>query len=103
MAEKRKPLGRPLPPLADEKPPDEDERALLQAAWDTYAPKRYRGLLAAQSLSLLEATGMQPSGAWVWDDRARVYIRVRNGERVTIPQVRQAVDEFTRKYGRRRV
>lgn len=94
-------LGKPLPPISDEyaePPPDENAQATLIALWNQHAPKKYRGMMAAQSKTVLDATGEQPRGAWIWDDVKREYINVKTGEIVTVRQAQEIVRRFTESF-----
>lgn len=90
-------LGKPLPEADEILQPN---AAQLAALWDQYAPGRYRGLLEAESKSVLGATGEKPKGRFIWDDQRLEYIVVRTGRRIGADELHNALRAFTQRLAR---
>lgn len=101
---KKKPLGKALPAVSDsfqEPIPTLQESQELVAIWDEFAPRQYRGLLSAQSKSMLSQTGQSPKGRFVWDDVKKQYIEVATGRVLSRADLHLALSAFADAYGSR--
>jgi len=100
---KKKPLGKPLPKIADDYvdpiPTSADVDALV-AQWDIYAPTRYKGLLAAKNKSVIKETGEEP-GPFIFDDDIKRFVEVKTGRILSRMEVRNAYMQFVQNYARR--
>lgn len=104
MANKKKPLGKPLPKTRDtyvDPAPTAEEANELVVLWDMYTPARYRGLLRAQNKSVLEQTDKKPIGRFVWDDTTRHYIEVKTGRVISRMELHRVLSQFVKSYGSR--
>ena len=91
MPVKRKPLGRPLPPVKGDIPaPTVEEVDRLVALWDANVSPQWRGLQDAKPLGW---TGTPKPRFW-YDEIRGVIIRVSNGKVVTEKEKRAAFLEF---------
>jgi len=91
MPAKRKPLGRPLPPVKGDIPaPTVEEVDRISAAWDAAVSPQWRGLLDAKPLGWEG----KPKPRFYYDEVKRVTIRASNGKVVTAAEKRAAYLEF---------
>ncbi len=100
-ARKRKPLGKALPVVASAPgAPTQEEVGLLVSLWDTYAPAQYRGMMNAQDGALLEETGQEPSGEYIWNAATLSYTNIKTGYVVDQDETLAALSAFVRAYSR---
>lgn len=98
---KRKPLGKALPVVtAVFGAPTQEEADLLISLWDTYAPPQYAGMMNAEDSAMLEETGQEPTGAYVWNASSLTYTNVKTGHVVDQDEALAALSAFVRAYSR---
>lgn len=95
----KKALGKPLPEVNEIAPPGEQEINNLVSLWDRYAPRRYAGLMNAESKSVLAATGAKPRGKFVWDEQNLVYIVAKTGRVIGLDELHNALRAFVQRIG----
>jgi len=92
MAAKRRPLGRPLPPVkdTDDLTPQAAQIDRAVALWDSIVPEKWRGMLDAKPMGWIG----KPKPRFYFDDVRGVMIRASNGQVVTAKEKRAAYLAF---------
>ena len=97
---KRKPLGKALPPVTKIAAPTQEEKDTLISLWDTYAPEKYKGMMAAEDSEKLRKAGKRPSGLWIWDRTSRTYTNTKTGYVVDMDEAKAALSAYVRAYSK---